>query len=293
MKSEYPLVDTSWLEAHLSDSGIRIFDATVFLSFPDGLDAPYVIESGRNNWEESHIPGAHFADLVDEISDTRAPTAFTMLPADEFCEKMSAFGVDDDSTVVVYSTTSVMWATRLWWMFRSVGFDRCYVLDGGLPKWNAEKRPVTDSPSKVIAAKGQLTPRPRPALWASKDEVMKAIGSNTVCTVNALAPEAYNGERNSYGRPGHIPGSINVFFNTLTDPDTGTFLPRDRLRQAMDEAGLLGKERVICYCGGGISATMDALALHVSGHPDVAIYDGSMKEWAADESAPLALGDEP
>lgn len=293
MGNANPLVSTSWLQDHLNDENLKIFDATVYLRFPDGMDAPYVIESGRSEWEESHIPGAQFLDLKDDISDTDAPTAFTMLPPEEFCRKMESYGVDDASTVVVYSTSAVMWASRVWWMFRSIGFDNCYVLDGGFAKWTAEGRPVSSEAPKVTAAEGNLTPRPRPELWASKQEVADSIGSASTCTINALPPKSYSGEQDMYGRPGHIPGSINVFYGTLIDKDAGTFLPEDSLREAMASSGALGKDRVICYCGGGISATMDALALHVLGHDNVAVYDGSMSEWVKDESAPLTVGNEP
>ena len=293
MESEYPLVDTSWLQSHLNDPNLVVFDSTVYLHFPNGFDAPYVLQSGRDEWMSSHIPGARFVDLIDEISDPAMPEAFTMIPAKQFCDRMNFYGVNDESTVVVYSKASLMWATRVWWMLRSVGFDKCYVLDGGFKKWEAENRPTSNTPPDVNATKGVLTPRPRPSLWATKDEVMSAIGSLTVCTINALPSDVYTGDRDNYGRRGHIPGSISVPYNTLIDPEAKTFLPKEALRQATETTGAYDKERVICYCGGGISATMDALALYVSGHKNIAVYDGSMTEWAKDEDAPLVLGDKP
>lgn len=293
MRNDSPLIDTSWLQDHLHDADMKIFDVSLYLRFPEGTGAPPVIESGRDSWEKAHIPGAHFIDLANEFSEPDSPTAFTMIASEEFCDKMAAHGVGDDSMVVVYSGSLLMWATRLWWMFRSVGFDNCRVLDGGFGKWVSEDRPTSSTRTKGKSERRKLTPQPRPDLWATKQEVMESIGNPGICSVNALPPDVYSGERNSYGRPGHIPGSINIFQESLIDPEAQTFLPKESLRQAIMPTGALDKDRVICYCGGGISATVDALALHVLGHRNIAIYDGSMVEWAKDEAAPLELGAKP
>lgn len=290
MAIQSPLVDTSWLQDHLNDPDVAIFDASVFVSYGPDNSGPPVAESGRAAYEEAHIPGAHFVDLGTEFSDPDAATSFTMIPAAEFCEKMAAYGVSDESTVVVYSASTMMWATRLWWMFRSVGFDNCYVLDGGFGKWVAEGRPTSSAPPEAPISKGKLTCRPRPELWSTKQEVMEAIGSATCCTISALPPPVYSGESKNFARNGHIPGSINVFCNGLMDMETNTFLPENDLRRAMAPSGALEKDRVICYCGGGISATIDALALQVLGHGNVAVYDGSMSDWVRDEKTPLSKG---
>lgn len=284
-----PLVSTAWLATQLNQPGLRLLDATVFLHInPDG--AGYLPESGRAKWAEGHIAGTQFVDLLGEFSDQNAAVRFTMPAPAAFCAKAAALGVGDDSTVVVYSSGSPMWATRLWWMFRSVGFDRCAVLDGGLARWLAEGRPVTTAASSYPPA--SLTPHPRPALWASQQDVLAAIGDAGVCTINALSPAVYSGEKNMYGRPGHIPGSRNVFYDSLLQADTGTFREPAALKPLFEAVGAFAKPRVICYCGGGISATMDALALVMTGHPDIAVYDGSMMEWVADPALPLTLGSE-
>ena len=289
MQLPAPLVSTDWLAAQLTQPGLRLLDATVFLHInPDG--AGYIPESGRAKWAEGHIAGTQFVDLLGEFSDQTAAVRFTMPSAAQFCARAGALGVGDDATVVVYSSGSPMWATRLWWMFRSVGFDRCAVLDGGLARWLAEGRPVTTATRSYPAA--TLTPRPRPALWASQRDVLQAIDDAGVCTINALSPAVYNGEKNMYGRPGHIPGSRNVFYDSLLQADTGTFREPAALKPLFEAVGAYEKPRVICYCGGGISATMDALALVMTGHPDIAVYDGSMMEWVADPALPLKLGSE-
>ncbi len=289
MQIEGPLVSTDWLAARLDAPGLRVLDATVFLHVnPDGPG--YIPESGRAKWGEAHVPGAQFVDLLQTFSDPNAKVRFMMPSAERFCELAGALGVGDDSAVVVYSAGSPMWATRLWWMFRSVGGDNCAVLDGGWEKWQREGRPVTAATSAFPPAR--LTPRPRPGLWAGQDDVLRAMQNPAVCTINALSPEVYRGDKNMYGRPGHIPGSHNVFYNTLLDPADGTYLPVDRLKACFAAVGAFARPRVIFYCGGGISATMDALGLVLAGHPDVAVYDGSMMEWVADPALPLKLGAE-
>jgi thiosulfate/3-mercaptopyruvate sulfurtransferase len=134
---------------------------------------------------------------------------------------------------------------------------------------------------------------PRPSLWADLSEMRRVAAEGRTCTINALSPDVYSGEKNVYGRPGHIPGSHNVFYDTLLDPQSGIFRPLAELRERFTSSGALASPRVITYCGGGISATMDALALTLLGHPNVAVYDGSLSEWARHVELPLTQGAEP
>lgn len=281
------LVSTEWVAGELGATDLRLLDATVFLHV--NTDGPgYTTESGRAKFDAAHLPGAQFIDLIGEFSDQASAVRFTMPSAARFCELAGTHGIGDGSRVVIYSTGSPMWATRLWWMFRSVGFDACAVLDGGFAKWQREGRATSSTPATFAPA--VLTPRPRPRLWANRDDMLHAIKDPAVCTINALSPAVYTGEKNMYGRPGHIPGSVNVFYDTLINADDGTFMPGAKLKPLFDAVGAFAKPRVICYCGGGISATMDALALTQAGHPDIAVYDGSMMEWVADPALPLTLG---
>jgi len=290
MKLDSALVTTQWLNDHLDQNDLRIYDTTIYLKPKEG-GGGYQTDSGRGKWAEAHIPGAGFLDLAEEFTDQATDIPFMMPNPARFCELAAAHGVSDDSAVVLYNDGMPMWATRAWWMFRSVGFDNVAVLDGGWQKWQREGRPVNAEPPTYAA--GRLTPRPRPELWADKDDMLRIMKSGEACTLNALSPDVYNGETNRYGRAGHIPGSKNVFYGSLIDPDSGAFLPVDKLREQLRSSGSLDAERVVVYCGGGISATMDALALHLSGHDNIAIYDGSMSEWIRDESLPLKLGDAP
>ncbi|MBI2963049.1 MAG: sulfurtransferase [Deltaproteobacteria bacterium] len=285
-----PLAGTEWLAANLGAADLRIFDVTVFLH-PNPEGRGYRVESGRERFREGHVPGAVFIDLIEDLSAPGSGLPFTMPPADLAAQKLAAAGIAADSRVVAYSTGSVMWATRLWWMLRSLGFDRAAVLDGGFAKWRSEGRPVTREPSTYPPA--TLPISPRPSLWAGLDEMRRVAAEGGACAVNALSPEVYRGEKNVYGRPGHIPGSHNVFYDGLLYPQSATFRPLGELRERFASSGALASPRVITYCGGGISATMDALALTLLGHPNVAVYDGSMSEWVRHPELPLKLGSEP
>ena len=181
-----------------------------------------------------------------------------------------------------------MWATRFWWMLRACGFDNVAVLDGGFDKWQAEGRP-TEGGTRSYAPQ-QLTLTARPAAWADKNEVLAAIGDRAVCTINALSPSLHEGtSKTSYGRKGRIKGSRNVPYASLLKED-GTYRDEEELRSFYAKVGAFEMPRVICYCGGGISATMNALALTRLGHPSVAVYDGSMSEWTHDPDLPMETG---
>lgn len=284
-----PLVSTGWLAGHLDAQELRIFDTTVHMQHQPG--GGYLTETGYNDWRKAHIPGADFLDLAEQFSDQNSDIPFTMPPPERFCELAAEHGVCDDSAVVLYSCGPVMWATRGWWMFRSVGFENVAVLDGGWRAWVGEDRPVSAGSDSYPP--GQLDPKPRPTMWADRVEMLANQRASGVCTLNALAPNVYSGDDNRYGRPGHIPGSYNLFNGDLLDADTGRFLDLDSIREKFEASGALEAERVVVYCGGGISATVDALALYLSGHRNVAVYDGSMSEWVRDENLPLTLGSEP
>ncbi|MDP6183113.1 MAG: sulfurtransferase [Gammaproteobacteria bacterium] len=289
MKTDGALVSTDWLAANLNETNLRIFDTTIHLQPKES--GGYQVDSGRGNWSKAHIPGAGFLDLAEEFADGASDIPFMMRPAEQFRKLAEAHGVSDDSVVVLYNDGVPMWATRAWWMFRTVGFDNVAVLNGGWQKWQREGRPVNNA--EPTYPPGTFSANPRPEMWADMDAMLRIMEDNSACTLNALSPDVYSGETNRYGRAGHIPGSHNVFYGSLIDPDEGTFLPVDVLRERFRPSGSLDAERVVVYCGGGISATMDALALHLAGHKNLAIYDGSMSEWIRDESLPLTLGDTP
>lgn len=280
------LVSTQWLAEHLGDPDLRIFDCTVHLR--PSATGPYAIESGRADYEAGHIPGAAFLDLGSELSDRRSKFAFTLPDIAHLERGFGTAGIENHSRVVLYTTTTPMWATRVWWMLRAAGFDNAAVLDGGYAKWTAEGRAVETGAHSYAPATLSLVARPDD--WADKTEVQAAIGDGGVCTINALSPELHSGEaKMSYGRKGRIAGSRNVYYAGLINED-GTFRTDAELRPLYDAVGAFERPRAICYCGGGISATMNALALTRLGHPSVAVFDGSMAEWCADAEAPMETG---
>ena len=285
-----PLVSTDWLAENLGAKNLLIFDTSIFLQHKQG--GGYIPESGRANFAKAHIPGAQFLDLISELANPDTDIPFMMPAADRFAEILKSFGVTNDAMIVFYNDGIPMWSTRAWWMFRSVGLDNVAVLDGGWQKWQAENRPVTSEETQVSAA-GTLFVEANERFWSDKAAVLDNINTQSACAINALAPAVFSGEKNQYGRAGHIPGSHNIFYGDLLNEQDGTFLPAEALRDKFAEIGALDDKPVIAYCGGGISATMDAMMLFQLGKMDVSVYDGSMSEWIRDPDLPLKLGEAP
>ena len=285
------LISTDDLAARLGRPELRVYDCTTYLEPPaPGSDDPYTVVSGRQTFVAGHVPGADFLDLQGELSATDTRLKFTMPPAEPLARAFGRHGLGDGSRVVLYSLGSMMWATRVWWMLRALGFDGAAVLDGGFDRWQAEGRPIENGDAKGYPP-ATFTPRPRPGRFVDKTAVKAAIGDPGTVTVNALGPQFHQGlEPSRYGRPGRVPGSVNVPAATLVDPATKKFVsPADALAR-FREAGIDRDRRVIAYCGGGISATIDLFLLHQLGFDDLTLYDGSMGEWAKDPSLPIETG---
>ncbi len=289
MQLTQPIVSTQWLADNLDHPAMRLFDASIYLTVnPDA--AGYITESGRDRWAQAHIPGANFLEMLTDFSDHSQPVPMMMPAVEHFAELCGRHGIGNDSTVVIYSGQTMMWSARMWWMLRTAGFTNAAILDGGLEKWVREGRPMSSEDQPYAAA--TFTARPNPARWVNKQDVLQAMHQPAICTINALQPDIYDGEINRYGRQGHIPGSHNVYYNSLLNPETGTYLPLEQLKDKFASARPFGR-RTIDYCGGGVSASLDAIALTMLGHQDLAIYDGSMFEWCMDPALPLVLGAEP
>ena len=284
------LIETGALEASLGAPELRIVDCTTWLKPAEpGDDAPYRVVPGRDEYDAEHIPGAVFLDIQGAISDPDTRLKFMAPTAERFAAAMGALGIGDDSRVVLYSAGSIMWATRVWWMLRAFGFDRAAVLDGGWEKWKAEGRPVSAAPGEYPPAR--FTAELRPGRFVDSGYVLSRLGDAGTAAVNALAPAFHLGEGPSrYGRPGRIPGSVNVPAATLLDPSNGAFVPLDEARRLHEEAGITPDRHVVAYCGGGISATVGLFLLHQLGYTDLTLYDGSMGEWAHDPDLPIETG---
>ena len=276
------LVTTEWLSQHLDDPDLIVLDCTVRIEPVEGGGFRPV--SGRASYEAGHIPSAGFADLMGDLSDRASPFRFALPTPEQLGTAMGALGVDDGSRVVLYDGSHSVWAARVWWMLRWIGFDRAALLDGGLEAWTAEGRPLSTEPANRPAQR--LTPAPRPELVADTHEVRASLGAHGVCLIDALPPPQYRGEMSMYARPGHIPGALNAPALALLD-ESGRYRSRDELTDmfACDKG-----THVITYCGGGIAASSDAFILTRLGFPDVAVYIGSLQEWTADPTNPMEVG---
>jgi thiosulfate/3-mercaptopyruvate sulfurtransferase len=187
---------------------------------------------------------------------------------------------------VLYSIGTMMWATRFWWMLRSLGFDTAAVLDGGLDKWRAEARPLESGEPKGYPS-ASFTAEPRAGFFTDAGAVKAALGRADHVIVNALGPQFHNGlEPSRYGRPGRIPGSVNVSAASLMQPSK-QLIALAEAEARFTAQGITRDRRVIAYCGGGISATIDLFLLHQLGYDRLTLYDGSMGEWARDASLPI------
>ena len=285
------LVTTEELAASLDQSSLRIFDCTTTLEYqPPGSDVPYVAVPGRHTFETAHVPGADFLDLQGEFSDQATRLRFMMPATAQLEAAFGRHGVGPDSHVVLYSIGTMMWATRFWWMLRSLGFQNVSVLDGGFDKWTAEGRPTEQGPAKGYP-QATFVAAPQPGFFADRHEVLAARENPETVVVNALSPQFHRGlEPSRYGRPGRIPGSVNVPAATLVDPATKAFVPLADAEAKFAAQGINLQTHVVAYCGGGISATIDLFLLHRLGHDRLALYDGSMGEWATDSTLPIETG---
>ncbi|KZX20847.1 thiosulfate/3-mercaptopyruvate sulfurtransferase [Rathayibacter tanaceti] len=281
-----PIVSTQWLADQLGRENLVVVDASVLLV--PGFDGrPGYLSGDEQYLLEGHVPGAVFGDLLEQLSDAAAPFPFSRLDPERFARATAELGIDDDSAVVVYDSAVGQWASRLWWLLRAAGHDAVAVLDGGLTAWRREERPVETGHVEPRTSPG-ITVREERPLWIDKAGVESVVrGETPGALVCAVPPKEFTGEEGRRPRRGHLPGSRSVPAGRLVDRADNTLLPPQRLRSLFGES--LEAERIILYCGGGIAATADALALAVLGVETAVVYDGSLNEWAADPEAPLAV----
>jgi thiosulfate/3-mercaptopyruvate sulfurtransferase len=282
------LIDTATLAAELDRPELRLYDCTTFLDpAPAGSADPYIVRSGRDSFAAAHIPGADYLDLQGEFSDRDTALRFMLAPLPQLEAAFGSHGIAAGSRVVLYSSGSMMWATRFWWMLAALGHRHVAVLDGGLDKWLAEGRPTETGPPRRHPP-ATLAARAQPGLFVDRRAVLEAIGAPGTVILNALGPEFHAGLVPSrYGRPGRIPGSVNVPAATLVRLDDKSLISQSDAASRFAAAGVTRDKRVIAYCGGGISATLDLFVLRRLGFASLALYDGSMGEWARDPALPI------
>ena len=275
------LVSTDWLAEHLRDPDIRAVDATYFLpNVPRDADAEFL---------DRHIPGAVRFD-IDAVKDESNPLPHMLPGAAEFAAKAGALGLGDGVRIVAYDGHGLMSAARVWWMFRVFGHDKVAVLDGGLPKWLAEGRPVQTGPARPRPA--VFTPRFRKELVRGLDEVRAELESGRATVADARSRGRFSGAEPEVRpglRSGHMPGAKNLPYTDILAAD-GTLLPPPEIASRFAAAGIDGRRPVTASCGSGVTACILALGLYLTGKEDVAVYDGSWTEWGGRDDTPVATG---
>jgi thiosulfate/3-mercaptopyruvate sulfurtransferase len=291
MREPNALISSDALSRDLSRGDLRVFDCTTYLEPPPpGSDDPYIAIPGSTSFETAHIPGADFLDLQGEFSDNTTRLRFMMPPVELLEAAFGRHGFGTGTRVVLYSIGTMMWATRFWWVLKALGFGGAAVLDGGFDKWLAEDLPVEHGPTKGYPPTAFVA-KPRLGRFIDKERVLAVTNDPGFVIVNALGPQFHQGlEPSRYGRPGRIPGSVNVPAASLVDPQTKTFAPLADAAAKFAAAGVGNDRHVIAYCGGGISATVDLFLLHQLGFDDLTLYDRSMGEWAKDPALPIEKG---
>ncbi len=287
---DYPnpdaLVSPEWLEQHLEAPDVHIVDATYFLPSQD--------RNAREEYEEVRIPGAVFFP-IDEIADPDTDLPHNLPSAERFASKVADLGLGDGVRIVCYDANGLASAAaRVWWMFRVFGHEDVAVLNGGLPRWFREQRPLEEFTDPPRPTRRHFTPRTNHLLVRDREQVRANIDSRREQLVDGRPADRFRGtaeETWPVTHYGHVPGAYNVPFLDLMDNRELTMLPPDQLRQRFADAGVDLDRPVTTMCGSGVTAAVVNLALYLLGHKEAALYDGSWVEWGNDDSVPVETGD--
>ena len=276
------LVSTEWLHAHLKDPDLRILDGSYYL--------PQMGRDPRTEYDAAHIPNARFFD-IDDVADHGSDLPHMVPPVEKFMSRMRAMGVGDGHQVVVYDGMGLFSAARVWWLFKLMGQNNIAVLDGGLPKWQSEGRPVEDLPP--VIRDRHMTVRRQNHMVKDVTQVSAASKLGDYEIIDARSPGRFRGEEpepRAGLRPGHIPGSKNVCFKDLLNADQTMKNPVE-IRQIFEAAGVDFNKPAITTCGSGVTAAVLSLGLERIGKTDHSLYDGSWSEWGMFPTVPVATGD--
>ncbi len=279
------LVGTEWLAAHLDDPHVRVVDASFKL--------PGITPTAREDYDRGHIPGAVFFD-IDDIAEPGTSLPHMIPSPALFARKMEGLGIGDDDRVIVYDGAGLSSAGRAWWMLRLFGHRNVALLDGGLPKWKAENRPletvVPNPPHRRFSARFD------PVLVRDKQALLDNLSTRREQVVDARAAGRFDGvaEETRPGlRRGHIPDSRNLPYDRVTDPETRRLRDAEALSNLFRDAGVALDRPIVTSCGSGVTACALAFALHLIGHPGAAVYDGSWSEWGLPGDTPVETGPAP
>ena len=278
-----------WLNNNLDNKKVRIFDCTTYLLYQDDDPSlPYIVESGFREYQISHIKNSAYLDLQKDLSDNSSKFRFTLPDYHTLAKNFSNLGVGDDFHIVLYSRNGLQWATRIWWMLYVLGFKNLSILDGSFNEWKKNNLPIE---SKInIFEKSEFKIEINNKIFVDKNRVLGSMNTKECVILNSLTEDLHNGENPRYGRPGRIPGSLNIPFHELTDLEKGCFKSPSECLEVFKKKGISQDSRVLNYCGGGIAASLDAFVLFQLGYDDIEIYDNSMSEWATDENLPIEIG---
>ena len=276
-----PLVSTAWLAQHLDAPDVRIVDASWFM--------PGSPRDAKAEFAERHIPGAVFFD-IDEIADTDSPLPHMLPSPVKFSARVRKLGLGDGSRIVVYDSSGILGAARVWWTFRVMGHEDVAVLDGGLPAWLAEDRPTDDHDPQP--GERHFSPRVASDLVRDLNQIKRTLDSGREQVVDARPAPRFKGEvpePRAGLRTGHMPGALNVPVGSVIAPD-GRMKSAEEIRAVFEDAGVDLKKPIVTTCGSGITASVLALALARTGKDRVGVYDGSWSEWGGRDDTAVVTG---
>jgi thiosulfate/3-mercaptopyruvate sulfurtransferase len=279
-----PLVSPEWLKEHLHDPSVRPIDVRWYLTEP---------ERGRADYDAGHIPGAPYMDLDADMAAPRGqgPGRHPLPTADSFARAAGRAGIGPDTHVIAYDASGGAYAARLWWLLRYFGHQRVSLLDGGWPAWQAAGFPTTQDAPSIAPTIFVAVSHPDLVVDAGAVDALRRDPRALV--LDARLAERYEGKVEPIDpQAGHIPGAHSAPYPGNLRDD-GRMKSAEDLRERFLALGADTADTIVCYCGSGVTAAHNVLALHIAGRTDALLYEGSWSDWSSDPARPVATGPEP